>query len=257
MTEHFNPETSNIIRLPGSGLMPQKQTSASVVPDEIPFGFFAAPDGIWQIRTTKDDEEESVKLCSPLRVVALCRRADGSGWSHLIELEDDDHRTHTVLLDAATLSGSASKVVERLVRHGLVLSRGSKVKEGIVEFLSAWRPQGRLELVDVLGWTDDACSAFALADGRVLGDASVYYTGASPELAAAIRPHGSSSAWKREVAEPCLGNPLAILAVSQAFSGPLQQLLRMQGGGFHLFGDSSCGKSTLQQVAASVWGDVM
>jgi len=255
MTEHLNPEISNIIHIPGLGAGTVQNVPGASVSDGPPADFFLGQDGVWQIRATKDDDEEAVRLCSPLRVVALCRRANGSGWGQVIEIEDEDGRSHTVILDAATLSGSASRVVAVLVSKGLVLARGAKVKEGIVELLNAWRPQLRLDLVDALGWTDGACSAFALADGRVLGNAQVYYPGASPELAASVRPHGSQSAWTRNIAEPCLGNPLAILAISQALSGPLLQFLGMQGGGFHLFGASSCGKSTLLQIAASVWGD--
>ncbi len=45
-----------------------------------------------------------------------------------------------------------------------------------------------------------------------------------------------------------------ILCVSHAFTGPLLWPLAMDGGGFHLRGASSRGKSTLLGVAASVWG---
>ena len=45
-----------------------------------------------------------------------------------------------------------------------------------------------------------------------------------------------------------------ILALSQAFVGPLLGPLEMDGGGFHFLGTSSRGKSTLLGLAASVWG---
>ena len=45
-----------------------------------------------------------------------------------------------------------------------------------------------------------------------------------------------------------------MLAVSHAFSGPLLAILGRTGGGFHLRGESSRGKSTIQYVASSVWG---
>src|SRR5690606_32273894 len=49
-------------------------------------------------------------------------------------------------------------------------------------------------------------------------------------------------------------NPLLILGVSMAFTGPLLEFLGIDGGGLHLRGRSSRGKSTIQQVAVSVWG---
>jgi len=47
---------------------------------------------------------------------------------------------------------------------------------------------------------------------------------------------------------------MMILSLSHAFTGPLLSVLGRDGGGFHLRGASSRGKSTLLGVAASVWG---
>ncbi|WP_332460270.1 DUF927 domain-containing protein [Pseudophaeobacter flagellatus] len=47
---------------------------------------------------------------------------------------------------------------------------------------------------------------------------------------------------------------MMILALSHAFTGPLLSVLGRDGGGFHLRGVSSRGKSMLLGVAASVWG---
>lgn len=47
---------------------------------------------------------------------------------------------------------------------------------------------------------------------------------------------------------------MMILTLSHAFTGPLLSVLGRDGGGFHLRGVSSRGKSTLLGVAASVWG---
>jgi len=73
-------------------------------------------------------------------------------------------------------------------------------------------------------------------------------------MMAATHTQGTLDAWKNEVAAWCGGNPLMMLAVSHAFSGPLLAVLGQTGGGFHLRGVSSRGKSTIQYVASSVWG---
>ncbi len=203
---------------------------------------------------TKEGDAESAWLCSPIRVTGIFRRQDGSGWGRLVEFEDPDGTTHRELIDEATLAGNAAELLKPLLRKGLAIERGSKVKNDIAELLQAWQPKQRFILADVLGWTEDSLSAFALGDGRVLGDAAVLFQNGSRELAEMVRPRGTLEDWRREVAEPCIGNPLAMLALCQAFSGPLLQPLGMEGGGFHLHGASSCGKSTLLGVAASVWG---
>ncbi len=65
---------------------------------------------------------------------------------------------------------------------------------------------------------------------------------------------GTLGDWKGEVAAVCVGNGLLTTVVSLAFVGPLLELLGSDGGGLHLRGRSSRGKTTLQCVAASVWG---
>jgi len=56
---------------------------------------------------------------------------------------------------------------------------------------------------------------------------------------------------------PCSGNPILLLSVSASFAAPLLLKAKQQsagGGGIHLIGKSSNGKTTALQVAASVWG---
>ena len=65
----------------------------------------------------------------------------------------------------------------------------------------------------------------------------------------------SRAEWRQRIAEPCIGNPILILAVAQAFTGPLLDFVGLDfGGGLHLSGASSQGKSTAALVANSVWG---
>jgi putative DNA primase/helicase len=69
-----------------------------------------------------------------------------------------------------------------------------------------------------------------------------------------FRRSGQLSDWRRKVAEPVCGNPLAMFALAVAFAGPLQKLMGVESGGFHLVGPSSIGKSTILIAAGSVWG---
>ena len=59
--------------------------------------------------------------------------------------------------------------------------------------------------------------------------------------------------WRKAIGALCPGNPLMTLMVSAALAGPLLKLTHQQSAGLHVIGDSSSGKSTLLQVATSVW----
>ncbi|MDN6336988.1 MAG: DUF927 domain-containing protein [Halomonas sp.] len=65
---------------------------------------------------------------------------------------------------------------------------------------------------------------------------------------------GSLESWQHHIGALCSGNPLLVLAVSTALAGPLLYLTHRQSTGLHLVGDSSNGKTTALEVAASVWG---
>ena len=62
------------------------------------------------------------------------------------------------------------------------------------------------------------------------------------------------SQWQQQIGAVCVGNHRLAFVVSVAFAGPLLHLLGHESGGFHLYGDSSGGKTTHLQVAASVYG---
>lgn len=68
------------------------------------------------------------------------------------------------------------------------------------------------------------------------------------------RQGGSYEAWRNEVAAPMAGNPLGVFALSAAFAAPLLRKTGGEGGGFHIRGASSTGKTTLLIAAGSVCG---
>jgi len=108
---------------------------------------------------------------------------------------------------------------------------------------------------DRFGWVDETCTAFLCGDGRVIGKGDIVHQNEhTHEAATAMTAAGTIEGWRDSVAVKCAGNPLMIVAVSLAFAGPLLEPLGLDGGGIHLRGASSRGKSTVQRVAVSVWG---
>lgn len=138
------------------------------------------------------------------------------------------------------------------------MDRGLRVhapdrKAAVQLLLQTWEPEERYTLVDRFGWVGQRASSFVTLGGRVLGGERLVPSGSLAFNPMAM-PSSSLEDWQARVAARCVGNPLAMLAVSLAFSGPLLGLLDRQSGGFHIRGQSSRGKSTLLGLAASVWG---
>jgi len=65
---------------------------------------------------------------------------------------------------------------------------------------------------------------------------------------------GDLQLWQERIGKLCAGNSLLVLATSYALTGPLLRPCDMEGGGLHIYGASSTGKTTLALVAGSVCG---
>ena len=65
---------------------------------------------------------------------------------------------------------------------------------------------------------------------------------------------GSLEDWKLGVGALTAGHALPVFMVSAALAGPLVHLVGAEGGGVHVFGPSSIGKSAMLAAGASVWG---
>lgn len=219
--------------------------------DGIPSGFVALNSGIYECGS--EEGAEPVWLCSPIRVKALFRRADGKGWGRLVELLDPEGRCQTLALFDREIESKPARVRERLADLGLKWGGGSRARAEVMRLIQEWRPGSTLTSTDRLGWTNATCSGFVFRGGKVLGSGQFLFTGT--EFDAEADGVGTSCEWRDNVGALCVSNQLLVLTVSLSFSAPLLEFLDEEGGGIHLRGASSCGKTTIQRVAASVWGD--
>jgi len=113
--------------------------------------------------------------------------------------------------------------------------------------------------VERLGWLDgpDPPLVFALPTDIVAHttmEAITYQPERYSPSSGTLHAQSSLEAWRYEVAAPCAGNDLLTVAICVALAAPLLKPARLDGGGFHLYGGSSRGKTTALQVAISVWG---
>lgn len=234
-------------------------TALSKIPETafppLPRGFQMRPTGIFREVTGTNGNTEWVWLCSPLRVLALTRDRTSTGWGMLVEVSDSDGKVHLRAIPARMFAGDGAELRAVLLDLGLNLASGRAAREALMDLLQRWKPPARAIAADRLGWADDRCTTFLCGDGRVIGaDDVVYQSDHFPTSAAEMTAAGTTERWRETVAEQCAGNPLMIVAVSLAFAGPLLEPLGLHGGGLHLRGASSRGKSTVQRVAVSVWG---
>lgn len=216
-----------------------------------PVGFVKKADGIYLQTEDKNGDTSEIHVCGPMQVTSFARTASGTGWSKVVIFSDPDGRPHQVLLPEDMTTAAKMKALKQ---KGLRIGVGP-ARKAFEMLLSTWIPNDSLTLVDRYGWTDDTHTTFMLSPEIALGDDKVIFH--NDTISACDSRHvssGTAEEWRDNVGVLCTGNPLLITAVSLAFAGPLFSLLNVEGGGLHLRGNTSSGKSTVLRLALSVWG---
>jgi len=214
--------------------------------------------GVYWIGTAQDRstgetiESEPQWICSPLEVAAATRDANGSEWGRLLAFRDRDGQEHRWAMPMAMLAGSGEELRAELLRQGLEMTTYPQRRARLVEYVAQAATDAKARCVLRTGWHGGAFVLPLRTWGEQPGE-PVIFQGATVD-GVALATAGTLDGWRDQVAAPCAGNSRLVLALSAAFAGPCLGLLDSEGGGFHLRGASSSGKSTALAVAASVFG---
>ena len=140
-----------------------------------------------------------------------------------------------------------------LASDGLRINRTRQ--RDFASYLSGASVKRRVTTVLRTGWHDiGGQSVFVLPEITIgpRGSETVILDGAAH---GPYEARGSLKDWQDGVGALASGHALPVLAISAALAGPLLHLAGQEGGGLHFFVNrSSCGKTTLLQSAASVYG---
>lgn len=211
-------------------------------------------EGTWYHGVKQSGPEEKAVpfdhwICSPLHVEAETVNTEDGSIGRLLSFRYRGKRIEWVMPMEA-LAGKAEEVLKALMRQGLAIEYHQR--RHIAPYLASYHAPARVIATTTKpGWHESG--AFVLPS-RVIGGDNVRYqdSGRGVNL---FTCKGTLVNWQTQIAPLCLGNPVLILAVCCALAGPLLAKLGVNGGGIHLVGDSSSGKSLAQLIAASVWGN--
>jgi uncharacterized protein (DUF927 family) len=216
-----------------------------------PSGFRVTKDGVFYA----GEDGEARPICSRLEILARTRDEKGHGWGLLVEFDDPDGANKRLNIPARAMAGDFGKeVLAPLVDMGLRLApvrTARNSRNDLQSYLQGYDGSERARLVTRLGWHGNAY----LMPDRQIGASTEYlhFYEAGAQLPP-ITQVGTLEQWQQQIGTLCVGNNRLTFVVCVAFAGAVLQLLGHESGGFHLYGDSSGGKTTHLQVAASVWG---
>jgi uncharacterized protein (DUF927 family) len=215
----------------------------------VPSGFRLSESGVYAVDSTGNAED--IFICSRMVISAATRNKDGESWGRLLEFEDLDGVPHSWAMAMEMLSGEGSEYRARLLSMGLTIAPNKKSRELLTTYIQTAKPDDRVRCVDRIGWFE---SVFVLPDETFgnWGNERVLFQSTGNQHS--LRVSGSLEDWRENITRNCQGNSRLVFAVSCAFAGPLLPLANEGGGGFHLRGLTSTGKTTAQRVGGSAWG---
>ncbi|MFB2711848.1 DUF927 domain-containing protein [Aeromonas veronii] len=222
---------------------------------DLPIGFEIRGDRlcVWeQVGRGDDARQELVPISSPVRVLAETSDEHGRGYGRLLEWQDSAGRVHQWAMPSRSLvPRNGDDVFAALLDAGLpFISLGHKRK--LAAYLMACRPDKRITCVERTGWHG---RAYVLPQGSIGPDADGVILQTTGYAASDFVERGTLGEWQQGVAALAVGNSRLCFALSLAFAAPLLSLVGMEGGGFHLKGESTDGKTTIMKAAASVYGN--
>ncbi|WP_300475033.1 DUF927 domain-containing protein [uncultured Psychrobacter sp.] len=214
-------------------------------------------DGLFFVRYNLDDPanityKSKSFVCSPIEVIAKTRDTSSGTWGRLLQWHDDDNILHQWSMPLSLLQGDAREYRRELASQGLNITTNPKQRSYLDSYIQNYPIHKRALCVDKLGWHD---KQYILPDRAIGSDGKqlIVYQSAHA-INSTITQQGTLEQWRDELCKPLAEQSRFVFSIACAFAGQLLALLDDDGGGFHIVGSSTMGKSLSLKLAASVWG---
>ena len=207
-------------------------------------GFLILPDGLYE---RNQEGGPGPRLGGPLKVRAKVKEQEKSDWSTLLEWQDEDGCVQQSLVQWKLLMSDPKSALEELACS--YKTNWSKSSGKIREYIEKTQVSTRRMLATASGWSKDF-TFFVMPDRVIPSSANAPLI--SKKLREGKPTVGGTPEGCREVAKLAEGNPYLTFAATISFGARFVSLLELESGGFHFFGESSKGKTTLLQFALSM-----
>lgn len=188
-------------------------------------------------------------VCSPLHVEAVTHDGQEGNFGRLLRFRNTNGRWREWAMPMELLRASGEELRGELLAMGVLIDPNAHRPLG--KYLQDLTPKRRVRCALQVGWCGES---FVLPD-EVIGPNAAAVIFQSGERGHDEHTRGGTLAgWQTDIAARAVGNPLLALAIAASFAGPLLDRCKAEGGGIHLVGDSSTGKTTAIEAACATWG---
>jgi hypothetical protein len=206
--------------------------------------------------------EDGIWLCQPFEVAGICLAPEENNEPArtvgiLVRFQNMNKRDDELILMSDVLQSDLGRFGQVLYEVGFVFDRSDATKKPLQRYLANFACSRRVLVVPRTGWfgANDETEGFMLPREVIAIAASDHPPILAPSARTARHSRrGTFEQWRDNSARLAGQHMLGVFRMSAALASPLLRLASQEGGVFHLWGISSCGKTTLDLLAATVWG---
>ncbi len=218
-----------------------------------PGGFILRDYGLFHVESIESPDSEGPnnvvysRVSNYINVSKLTKTKDAKSWGVLVEFKNFEDKLCQKYIPRDSLA-RGNEVISELLLEGFFVLKCEQNR--LCEYITNFKPQEIILETKRTGWAE---KNFVLPT-KIIGtqNAKLYF---NSDDANGYICQGTLDEWKSQIGQYCTGNSRLIFGVSCAFAAPLLRLCDIEGGGFHIYGRTSTGKTTLLKVATSVCGN--
>jgi putative DNA primase/helicase len=214
-------------------------------------GYYHEKDGsLWKKVEDKDKEDICVSE-HYINVTALSRTPESDDWNVRVEFDDlDGNRQIISMLRSILLDNK--EPLKILADRGFNVH--VKSQKNLLSYLQEAKPTQRIRQIIKTGWINDQeyiCPSFKASSSN--NKENYELANVSKDWGYGIS--GSLEDWKENIAKYCIDNYILTFSLCDGLSGILLKFFpEISTTVINLVGGTSKGKTTVLQVASSLWG---
>jgi hypothetical protein len=189
----------------------------------------------------------------------LERKTERQNWRHHFRIIERNGHQSPFELPRENLTGSGASAIKLLMKAGVHVVGGKIVPKMLAQFLG-FKPKNEIVRMPRVGWAQVGSHWIFVRPDEVITPPGMPRAGYTNYLLDATATRhglhiaGTAAGWATEIAAPLEGNSNVALSFGTFFAAPLLEFASEPGGGNHIHGRSTIGKTMVSDAGQSIYG---
>jgi putative DNA primase/helicase len=187
------------------------------------------------------------------------RKTERQNWRHHFLITERNGNQSPFEIPREKLAGNGAPAIRLLMKGGVHVVARDVAQKALVQFLR-FKPRQEIIRMPRVGWAQVGSHwIFVRPDEVITPPGMPMQRGTTYVLDTAATRHGlhvagTTAAWVAEIAAPLRGNSNIALSLGTFLAAPLLCFASEPGGGKHLYGPSTIGKTMASALGQSIYG---